>query len=132
MPPEHPHSDAMLMQDKPRKNVGWNDSLGTEHKLAHDDSTNDLINQETVVPVTTHRSETPDLRGIMKVTSDPFYAECFPPSEEEKSQKSQNNTGGHITPSGEEMLEAPTVDEIKIKGDNPIERDSVSPPLIIN
>lgn len=84
-------NDPMLMQDGGGDNDGsgkqilWKDKKGEGHRLVHDDSTRDLLNQETVLPVTTHKTENPD-KGIMKVTKDPFYAECFPGGSEEEDK----------------------------------------------
>lgn len=37
-----------------------------------------MIYQDNPQPVVTHKS-TPVSKSIMKVVTDPFYAECFPP-----------------------------------------------------
>ena len=68
----------MLMQDNSNlKQVIWTDAVEGK-KLINDDSTNDLIYQDNPQPVVTHKS-TPVSKSIMKVVTDPFYAECFPP-----------------------------------------------------
>ncbi len=56
----------MLMQDENiSKGVNWIDSLDGK-KLAHDDSTNDLLYKENPEPITTHK-EVQDKKSIMKV-----------------------------------------------------------------
>jgi len=67
------------------KQIIWQDGKGEGHRLVHDDSTRDLLNQETVLPVTIHKTENPD-KSIMKVKKDPFYAECFPGGTEEEDK----------------------------------------------
>lgn len=84
-------NDPMLMQDggsngaENGKQIIWQDGKGEGHRLVHDDSTRDLLNQETVLPVTIHKTENPD-KSIMKVKKDPFYAECFPGGTEEEDK----------------------------------------------
>lgn len=75
----------MLMQDNSvKKNVAWID--GTEGKrLVNDDSTNDLLYQENPQPIEVHKCKSYS-KSIMKVTNDPFYAECFPPPAAEESE----------------------------------------------
>ena len=81
-------TDAILMKDSNCKNVAWVDSM--DQKLVNDDSTNDLVNQEQVLPVKNHREEN-NAKGIMKVTCDPFYAECFPPSADQADQQANDS-----------------------------------------
>lgn len=82
--PDFQQNDPMLMQDNmANKGVNWTDDK-QDRKLINDDSAKDLIYQENPLPVMTHKQEY-NSKGIMKVTSDPFYAECFPPTDEQDS-----------------------------------------------
>ena len=77
----------MLMQDDTSsKRVIWM-SKEENNKLIADDSVRDLVYKQNPDPVVNHKSE--DVKpgaSIMKVKTDPFYAECFPSNHEEVDQ----------------------------------------------
>lgn len=74
----------MLMQDgSSLRKVQWMPE-DENKKLIALDSDRDLVYKENPEPIVTHKSE--NIKpgdSIMKVKIDPFYAECFPPGNEE-------------------------------------------------